>query len=103
MVARCSTRTATDRRTGRRPPREIRRLAIVNRGEAARRALTAVAELNRAGDGPHITTVLLHTDPDARAWFVREADESVPLGPATFVDPADGRTKSRYLDEARQR
>jgi acetyl/propionyl-CoA carboxylase alpha subunit/acetyl-CoA carboxylase carboxyltransferase component len=79
--------------------REIRRLAIVNRGEPAIRALTAVSELNQAGDHPPITTVVLYTDPDAEAWYVREADEAVPLGPATFVDPADGGRKSRYLDE----
>jgi acetyl/propionyl-CoA carboxylase alpha subunit/acetyl-CoA carboxylase carboxyltransferase component len=76
-------------------------LAIVNRGEAAMRALTAVAELNQSGDEPKITTVVLYTDPDARAWFVREADEAIALGPATWVDPADGHRKSRYLDEAR--
>ena len=65
------------------------------------RALTAVAELNAAGDQPQITTIVVHTDPDARAWYVREADEAVSLGPATYVDPADGRRKSSYLDEER--
>jgi len=80
---------------------QIRRLAIVNRGEAAIRALTAVAELAEAGDQPPITTVLVHTDPDARAWYVREADEALSLGAATYVDPADGRRKSSYLDEER--
>jgi acetyl/propionyl-CoA carboxylase alpha subunit/acetyl-CoA carboxylase carboxyltransferase component len=79
--------------------RPIRRLGIVNRGEPAVRALTAVAELNEAG-GPPIRTVVLYTDPDADAWFVRQADEAVPLGTATFVDPADGTRRSRYLDEA---
>lgn len=81
----------------------IRRLAIVNRGEPAVRALTAVAELNQAGGGgdgePPIETVVLYTDPDADAWYVREADVAVPLGPATYVD-ADGTRRSRYLDEA---
>ena len=77
---------------------QIRRLAIVNRGEAAIRALTAVAELNIAG-GPPVTTVVVYTDPDARAWYVREADEALSLGPATYVDPADGHRKSSYLDE----
>ena len=43
---------------------------------------------------------MLYTDPDADSWFVREADEAVPLGTATFVDPADGTRRSRYLDEA---
>ena len=77
---------------------QIRRLAIVNRGESAVRALTAVAELNQAGDQPPIRTILLYTDSDANAWFVRQADEAVPLGTATFVDPVDGTRKSRYLD-----
>jgi pyruvate carboxylase len=39
--------------------REIRRLAIVNRGEPAIRALTAVHELNLAGDHPPIVTVVV--------------------------------------------
>ena len=78
--------------------RQIRRLAIVNRGEPAIRALTAVAELNQAGDQPPIRTVVLYTDPDADAWYVRQADEAVPLGTATFVDPADGSRRTRYLD-----
>ncbi|HET8661990.1 MAG TPA: biotin carboxylase N-terminal domain-containing protein, partial [Micromonosporaceae bacterium] len=77
----------------------IRRLAIVNRGEPAIRALAAVAELNRAADQPPITTIAVHTDADAQAWYVREADERVPLGPATYLDPVDNRRKSRYLDE----
>ena len=80
--------------------RQIRRLAIVNRGEPAVRALTAVAELNQAGGQPPIRTVVLYTDPDADAWYVREADEAVSLGTATFVDPVDGTRRSRYLDEA---
>jgi len=79
--------------------REIRRLAIANRGEPAMRVLVAVDELNRAGDHPPITTVVLHTDPDAQAWYVRQADEAVSLGAASFVDPSDGCRKSRYLDE----
>ncbi|MGZ4565051.1 MAG: biotin carboxylase N-terminal domain-containing protein, partial [Mycobacterium sp.] len=79
--------------------RQIRRLAIVNRGEPAVRALTAVAELNQAGDQPPIRTIVLYTDPDADAWYVREADEALPLGTATFVDPADRTRRSRYLDQ----
>ena len=79
--------------------RQIRRLAIVNRGEPAVRALTAVAELNQAGEQPPIRTVVLYTDPDADAWYVREADEAVSLGTATFVDPVDGTRRARYLDE----
>ncbi len=85
--------------------KQIRRLAVVNRGEPAMRLLTAVAELNRVagsrhGTGPGITTVALYTDPDAEAWFVQEADEAISLGPATYLDPRDGHRKSAYLDEA---
>ncbi len=64
------------------------------------RVLTAVAELNRDRTAEPITSVALYTDPDVNAWFVQEADEAVCLGPATYVDPADGHRKSRYLDEA---
>ena len=78
----------------------IRRLAIVNRGEPAVRALTAVAELNHEGVRPPITTIVLYTEPDAKAWFVREADEAISLGESTELDPQTGRRRSRYLDEA---
>ncbi|GII05556.1 ATP-binding protein [Planobispora takensis] len=80
---------------------DIRRLAVVNRGEPANRVLDAVAELNREGVMPRMTTVVLHTDPDAGAWFSRMADEAVSMGPATYLDPRDGRRKSAYLDEER--
>ncbi len=79
--------------------KQIRRLAIVNRGEPAVRALSAVAELNQAGDQPPIRTIVLYTDADADAWYVRQADEAAPLGTATFVDPADGTRRTRYLDQ----
>src|SRR5690348_12795939 len=65
------------------------------------RALNAVSELNRESAGPPITTIALYTDPDARAWFVREADEAIALGPATVVDEETGSRRSAYLDEAR--
>ncbi|HEX6467718.1 MAG TPA: carboxyl transferase domain-containing protein [Streptosporangiaceae bacterium] len=83
------------------PPLQLRRLAIVNRGEPAIRALGAVAELNRDGATPSITAIVVHTTLDAGAWFVRMADEAVSIGPATFVDPLDGHRKSAYLNEAR--
>ena len=66
------------------------RIAIVNRGEAAMRLIHAVRELNAAGDGP-IQTVALHTTGEANAMFVREADLSYDLGPASarpYVDLA---------------
>jgi acetyl/propionyl-CoA carboxylase alpha subunit/acetyl-CoA carboxylase carboxyltransferase component len=77
----------------------FRRIAIVNRGEAAVRAIRAIQELHREERGD-LRAIALYTDPDRRALSVREADEAVGLGSATFVDPADGRRKSRYLDYA---
>jgi acetyl/propionyl-CoA carboxylase alpha subunit len=74
----------------------IHRLAVVNRGEAAMRCLSAVAELNRMPGKP-IETIALYTGPDAASWFVREATEAVSLGAATFVDD-DGNRQSSYLD-----
>jgi acetyl/propionyl-CoA carboxylase alpha subunit/acetyl-CoA carboxylase carboxyltransferase component len=82
---------------------EFQRVAIVNRGEPAMRLIHAVRELNRAaGDhaGP-LRTIALFTTPDRRAMFVREADEAVDLGAATFVDERDGERKSSYLDYPR--
>ncbi len=81
------------------PRREIRRLAIVNRGEPATRALGAIAELNHDGSAPPITSIVLYTDTDANAWFVRHADEAVCLGPATFLDQTNKIRRSAYLDE----
>ena len=80
--------------------REFQRLGIVNRGEAAMRLIHAAREFNYEF-GTHIRTVALYTDPDANARFVREADEVRSLGPAMFVDPADGQRKSRYFDYTR--
>jgi acetyl/propionyl-CoA carboxylase alpha subunit/acetyl-CoA carboxylase carboxyltransferase component len=78
-------------------PVEFQRVAIVNRGEPAMRFIHAIREFNLER-GTAIQTVALFTEPDRRARFVREADESVDLGAATFVDPADGQRKPRYLD-----
>ena len=74
---------------------KLTRIAIVNRGEAAMRLIHAVRDLNarrtHAGEQP-LQTIALHTDVDAGAAFVREADETYLLGPA-----AD----RPYLDHAR--
>jgi acetyl/propionyl-CoA carboxylase alpha subunit/acetyl-CoA carboxylase carboxyltransferase component len=77
--------------------REFRRIAIVNRGEPAMRLLHAVREYSREHD-LEMCTIALYTEPDAGALFVREADEAVLLGPATWTDPSDGSRKSTYLD-----
>ena len=73
------------------------RVAIVNRGEPAMRFINAVAELNR-GSGDPLTTIALYTEPDRHAWFVREADEAVCIGPATTFDDRVGREAQTYLD-----
>jgi acetyl/propionyl-CoA carboxylase alpha subunit/acetyl-CoA carboxylase carboxyltransferase component len=59
----------------------IKRIAIVNRGEAAMRLIHAVRELNAQG-GAQIETVALYTDGERSAMFVREADSAYALGPA---------------------
>ncbi len=56
----------------------IRRLAIVNRGEAAMRCLRAVKSL-RVREGSSIQAIALYTDSDRDAPFVRHADTSVRL------------------------
>ncbi len=70
----------------------FRRIAIVNRGESAMRLLHAVNELNAASHpDEHVQTVALHTSGEAGAMFVREADLSHDLGPASlrpYVDLA---------------
>jgi acetyl/propionyl-CoA carboxylase alpha subunit len=78
-------------------PPTFRRIAIVNRGEAAMRLIRAVRELNRERD-LGLVTIALFTESERRALFVREADEAHCIGSATFVDPKDERRKSRYLD-----
>jgi acetyl/propionyl-CoA carboxylase alpha subunit/acetyl-CoA carboxylase carboxyltransferase component len=75
---------------------DIWRLAVLNRGEPAMRCLAAVAELVRESGVP-IISIALYTEPDAASWFVREANEAVPLGPALFTD-SDGNRHSAYLD-----
>ncbi|MFI7068357.1 carboxyl transferase domain-containing protein [Kribbella sp. NPDC050124] len=60
----------------------FKRIAIVNRGEAAMRLINAVREVNAEGGDP-IETVALFTDGERTATFVREADIAYPLGPAS--------------------
>jgi acetyl/propionyl-CoA carboxylase alpha subunit/acetyl-CoA carboxylase carboxyltransferase component len=57
----------------------FRRVAIVNRGEAAVRLIRAVRELNLEY-GWGVRTVALHTESERRAMFVREADEAIVIG-----------------------
>ena len=58
------------------------RLAIVNRGEAAMRAINAVRELNDTRDEP-IRVIALYSEPERHALFVRQADERYCIGPAS--------------------
>ena len=53
----------------------FKRIAIVNRGEAAVRLIHAVAELNREREAG-LTTIALHTAAERTAMFARMADES---------------------------
>ncbi|MDX6239095.1 MAG: hypothetical protein QOG10_3910 [Kribbellaceae bacterium] len=61
----------------------FRRIAIVNRGEAAMRLIHAVRDINADGVGEPICTIALYTDAERNAMFVREADIAYPLGPAS--------------------
>jgi len=66
------------------------RIAIVNRGEAAMRLIHAVRDFN-AESGTHIQTIALYTDGERSAMFVREADLTYPIGPASarpYIDLA---------------
>jgi acetyl/propionyl-CoA carboxylase alpha subunit/acetyl-CoA carboxylase carboxyltransferase component len=78
--------------------RPLTRLAIVNRGEAAMRAIHAVRELNAERDEP-IRIIALYTEPERHALFVRQSDEAYCLGPAMVPDGEARR--SAYLDYER--
>jgi len=78
-------------------PADFQRVALVNRGEPAMRAIHAIHEFNLER-GTEIRSIALFTAPDRRARFVREADEAFDLGPATFVDPLDGQRKPTYVN-----
>ena len=74
------------------------RVAIANRGEAAMRLIHAVREINASGAGP-IQTVALHTEGERHATFVREADLSYDLGPASARPYIDLAVLERALTE----
>src|SRR5438094_5707366 len=80
--------------------RHFERIAMLSHGEAAMRLIRAVRELNRE-QHVSLSTLALFAEPDRQAMFVREGDEAVCIGPATFVDKRDGRSKSSYLDSTR--
>ncbi|MET0903791.1 MAG: biotin carboxylase N-terminal domain-containing protein, partial [Acidimicrobiales bacterium] len=70
----------------------LRRIAIVNRGEAAMRLVNAVQELRHEHD-LDLRTIALHTQAERSALFVRQADEAVCIDEGR---PADA--GSPYLD-----
>ncbi|WP_143343044.1 acetyl-CoA carboxylase biotin carboxylase subunit, partial [Crossiella equi] len=76
----------------------FKRVAIVNRGEAAMRLIHAVRDLS-AETGQRVETVALYTDADKTATFVREADLVYPLGPASARPYLDLAVLERALVE----
>ncbi len=70
----------------------LRRIAVVNRGEAAMRLINAVREL-RDEQAADIRTIALHTRAERTAMFVREADEAVCIDDRRPIDAG-----SPYLD-----
>src|SRR5690242_6320825 len=57
----------------------FKKLLIANRGEISRR-------INTVAKGMGLSTVAVYSDADAELPFVREADQSVRLGPAPAKD-----------------
>jgi 3-methylcrotonyl-CoA carboxylase alpha subunit len=57
----------------------IRSLLVANRGEIACRIIRTARAMG-------IRTVAVHSDADARALHVREADEAVPIGPSPAAE-----------------
>ena len=77
-----------------------KRIAVVNRGEAAVRLIRAVRELNAEYDCD-IKTIALHTDAERRAMFVRLADESVTLHKTEGIVYLDHAELERALRQSR--
>ncbi len=74
------------------------RIAVVNRGEAAMRLIHAVRDIN-AEHGTGIEVVALCTEGERGAMFVREADLSYNLGPASARPYLDYAVLERALVE----
>jgi acetyl/propionyl-CoA carboxylase alpha subunit/acetyl-CoA carboxylase carboxyltransferase component len=61
------------------------------------RLIRAVREFNRE-NGTETRTVAFFTTPDRNAMYVRSADETFHLGPASSPAPDTGKPRSSYLD-----
>src|SRR5687768_4065602 len=59
--------------------KQLRKVLVANRGEIARRVFAGCRRLG-------IASVSVHSEPDARAPFASEADESVALGGVTSAE-----------------
>ncbi len=79
---------------------DFERIAIINRGKPAVRFIRAARQFSREYH-TQLRTIVLYTTPDRGARFIREADESVDLGEATFFDTGAGQRKPAYLDHER--
>ncbi|GAA1645354.1 carboxyl transferase domain-containing protein [Actinoplanes couchii] len=77
----------------------FRRIAVVNRGEAAMRLIHAVRDLSYESGVP-IEVVAFYTDADRDATFVRAADTGVALGPASARPYLDHAVLERALIES---
>jgi len=78
---------------------EFKRVAIVNRGEAAMRFIHAAREFNQENNAS-LCTIALFSEPDCHAMFVREADEAVFLGPAQTIDRSTQQLKASTWNTA---
>ena len=80
----------------------FKRIAIVNRGEAAMRLIHAVRDLNAEHpEAEPITVIALYTDAERTAMFAREADEAFPVGPASERPYLNHRLLADVLTKAR--
>src|SRR5690242_6606827 len=71
----CDHGTLRELQAGRNGRAMMRSLLVANRGEIARRIMRTARRLG-------IRTVAVHSDVDAAAPFVREADVALCIGPA---------------------
>jgi biotin carboxylase len=73
------------------------RIAVVNRGEAAMRLIHAVREINAESGAAPLQTIALYTEAERAASFVREADDSFCIGPASARPYLDHAVLERAL------